>query len=289
MTGFRASYAWRRRRTSAALWIALAPRHERAECARSPRDGDVHAQGALAAGLDDGVARLHQDREVALDEVGALLGDDSETVEDVVDLLGLVEDEGDVAVGFGDLLGQPEGDSDATLHVAGAEAVQQGAVVAHREVAVEGDGVDVTRDHHALFASEVGAGDQRVADAGHLEMVDAGESLFDDVGQLLLVAAHGLDVHHGFGQSDHVGGEVERHAGHLVTAAVRRGRGPRHPVMRRREDRGRPRTRRCRGRSSWWGGRTRAGPWRCTSRRPPPRSRSPRHRPRGVPDRGPSG
>ena len=106
---------------------------------------------------------------------------------DVVDLLGLVEDVGDVAVGRGQVVGQPQRHGDAALHVAGAEAVQVGAVVAGGQVAVQRDGVDVAGDHHPLAAAEVGAGHQRVADPGHLEVVELAQRRLDRVGERLLV------------------------------------------------------------------------------------------------------
>ena len=181
--------------------------------------GHVDAQRALAAGLDDRVARLHQDREVGLDQVGSLGRDPAQPVVDVVDLLALVEDEGHVAVGLRHRVRQPQRDGDPALHVAGAQAVQLVAVVAHGEVPVEGHGVDVAGDHHPLVTTEVGAGHQRVADAGHLEVVDRGESHLDGVGESLLVAAHRLDVDDRLGEGDHVCVEVQEHAGHLVTRA----------------------------------------------------------------------
>ena len=94
--------------------------------------GHVDAQGALAAGLDDRVARLHQDREVGLDQVGPLGRDPAEPVVDVVDLLALVEHEGHVAVGLRHRVREPQRDGDPALHVAGAQPVQLVAVVAHR-------------------------------------------------------------------------------------------------------------------------------------------------------------
>ena len=63
--------------------------------------GDVDPQRALAAGLDDRVRGLHQDREVGLQQVGVALREQAEAVVLALDLLGLVEDEGHVAVGLG--------------------------------------------------------------------------------------------------------------------------------------------------------------------------------------------
>ncbi len=59
----------------------------------------------LQAALDLGSRRLEQDREVGLEEVGAGLLDEPQAVELAVDLLALVEDDGQVARGLEDLLG----------------------------------------------------------------------------------------------------------------------------------------------------------------------------------------
>ena len=131
MTGSRGSYAVSRSRIGAGPWIALTPFQLRAEWARSPCVRDLDAQRALAAGLDDGVGRLHQDREVGLASArGRSARAGCRPLNSRVDLLGLVEDEGDVAVGLGHGRGEPQDDRVAALHVAGAEAVQQVAVAA---------------------------------------------------------------------------------------------------------------------------------------------------------------
>ena len=56
--------------SGAARWIAFAPIHGRAECARAPSNVAAHVDRALAAGLDPAAGRLEQDREVAGDELG---------------------------------------------------------------------------------------------------------------------------------------------------------------------------------------------------------------------------
>ena len=105
--------------------MALTPFQLRAEWARSPRVRDVDPQRALAAGLDDGVGRLHQDREVGGEQLGVGSREQVQPVELGLDLLGLVEDEGDVAVRLGHRGREPQDDRVAALHVAGAEAVQE--------------------------------------------------------------------------------------------------------------------------------------------------------------------
>ena len=73
MTGLRGSYSSSRARTAAAAWIALTPVQLRARVRPLAAGADLDAQGALAAGLDDGVGRLHQDREVRRHQVGVAL------------------------------------------------------------------------------------------------------------------------------------------------------------------------------------------------------------------------
>ena len=98
--------------------------------------------------------------------------------------------------------------------------MQELLVAAGRQVVVERHRVDVPGDHHALLASQLGVGDDRVATTGHHEVVDAGQRLLHLVGDLLLVEAHRGDVDQLLGQRDGVGGEVERHA------AIQAGRPP---------------------------------------------------------------
>ena len=132
-------------RTSAAPWIALTPRQLRAECARFAAGADLDAQRALAAGLDAGVRRLHQDREVGREQVGVGLPQQPQPVVERLDLLGLVEHVGDVVDRLGHGRGELEDDRVAALHVAGAEAVQDARlhVVPAREVGVDRDRVEV--------------------------------------------------------------------------------------------------------------------------------------------------
>ena len=81
----------------AASWMALCPSQARAECAATPRGGDREAQRALAAALDPGAGRLHQDGEVAGQPLGVLARDPGERVVLGRDLLVVVEDPGEVA------------------------------------------------------------------------------------------------------------------------------------------------------------------------------------------------
>ena len=199
--------------------MALTPFQLRALWERSPGGADVDAQRALAARLDGGVAGLHQDREVGLQQVRVALGELAQPVVDRVDLLGLVEDEGQVAVRLGHVGGELEHHRVAALHVAGAEAVQDAVLEARGQVVVERHGVEVTGDDHALAAAELGAGDDRVAAPGDGEVREAAQRGLDRVGDLLLVVAHRLDVDELLGQGDDVGGQVE--VGHGLDSTSR--------------------------------------------------------------------
>src|SRR5262249_2176432 len=129
-------------------------------------DDDVGGEDALAARLDTGVGGLHQDRQVGLfEKSGPRGGDPGKTVPVPLDLLALVEDVTDVPDGRGDGGGEPQGDGDAALHVAGAEPVDPAFGEPRGQVPGGRDGVQVARDDGPFRAAEVGAGDDRVADA----------------------------------------------------------------------------------------------------------------------------
>ena len=170
---------------------------------------DLDAERPLAAGLHLGVGRLHQDREVGLHELGMALAEQVEPVELRVDLLGLVEDVGDVAVGLGDRGGQPQDDRVAALHVAGAEPVQQVALTSGRQVVVDRHRVEMAGDDDPLAAAQVGAGDDGVAVPGHREMRERRQRDLDRVRDRLLVPADRLDVDELDREVDGAGGQVE--------------------------------------------------------------------------------
>ena len=131
---------------------------------------DVDAEGAVASALDLGVGRLGQDREVGGEQLGPVGGEAAQPVECGLDLLVVVPDPGDVDGRLGELRGEREHDRAAALHVDGAAAPEDAVLASTRQVVVDRDGVDVARDHDPLCAAEVGAGDDRVAVADHLEV-----------------------------------------------------------------------------------------------------------------------
>ena len=155
---------------------------------------DVRAHGALAAALDGGVGRLHQHREVAGQPVGVVARDPAEAVLVRLDLLVVVEDVGDVAVGLGQVGGQPELDGDAALHVGGAAAVDPAALDPARQVAAERHRVDVAGEDDPLRTAERGACDDGVVVAVDCQVRYVAQGCLDQVGQGLLVAADRLDV-----------------------------------------------------------------------------------------------
>jgi len=161
-------------------------------------------------------------------------GEPPEPVEGGLDLLALVEHVRQIPGGCGHRRRQPQGDGDAALHVAGPQPVQQATIDPRGKVAVDRHGVEMPADHRPLAAAEKGARDQGVAVAHHLQMVDAGQSGFDGVGDRPLVAADRLDVDERAGEVDDVGGQVKgRHARHSrVQVAERPGGGRPAPVSR---------------------------------------------------------
>ena len=103
------------------------------------------------------------------------------------DLLGLVEDEGEVAIGFVQMAGKVQGHSHATLHVAGAPSHQVfltiDGVHVGREVVDDRYGVQVPGDEDALGSPHVGAGHHGVADPVHLQAGDLAQYRLHRVGQ----------------------------------------------------------------------------------------------------------
>ncbi len=176
---------------------------------------DLDAQGALAAALDGPGGRLEQHREVALEQLGPGVGESTETVEAAVDLLAVVEEEGEVTGGLRDLGGDPEHDGHAALHVDRAATPEQPVDLPRRQVGRGGQrhGVDVTGEHDPLGTAERGASDDGVAVALDLQVRERAQRRLDRVGERGLVLAHGLDVAHGCGERDDVGGQVERGGG----------------------------------------------------------------------------
>ena len=175
-----------------------------------PRQPDVDVQRALAAGLDHGVGGLHQDREVGGEQRGVALAELEQPVVVGLDLLAVVEHEGEVADRLGHRGGQPQDHRVAALHVAGAQAVQDPVVVEPRgQVVVDRHRVEVAGDHHPLVAAQLGAGHHGVAVPADAQVPERPQRRLDGVRDRLLVVADRLEVHQLPGQRQHVGGEVE--------------------------------------------------------------------------------
>ena len=182
--------------------VLAAPRPGRVRPRTGGRDRDP--QRALAAGLHDGVGGLHQDREVGLEQVGPTLREQLEPVVRRVDLLGLVEQVGHVVLRLRHRRRELEDDGVAALHVAGAEPAQHLAVERGGPVVVDRDGVEVAGHDDPLRPAQVGARDHGVAVPGHLQVRQRLQRPLDGVGDLLLVAAHRLDVDQRGGQAHDV-------------------------------------------------------------------------------------
>ncbi len=212
----RGSYAVSRLRIAPASWMALRPFHGRAEWAATPRAVTSTRSVPLQPPSIWAAVGSRRDREVGLEEVWAGLLDEPQAVELAVDLLALVEDDGQVARGLEDLLGDLELDRHAALHVDRAatdEVVPLAPGGQVRRVRGERDRVDVTGQHDPLGPPEVGACDQRVADAGHLEMTERAQGGLDGVAQRRLVVADRLDVAQRRRQRGDVDGEVQGRRG----------------------------------------------------------------------------
>ncbi len=145
-------------------------------------------------------------------------GEPAEAVAVRLDLLAVVEDEGQVAVGFGDRGGDPQLNGDSGLHVGGAAAVQQVAVHPGGQVVGDRHGVQVSGEQHPLGAAEVGPGDDRVPVPVHGEVRQGPQGRLHGVGEHLLVAADGGDVDQSGGELTAGPGEVQHGHGLGIVA-----------------------------------------------------------------------
>jgi hypothetical protein len=176
-----------------------------------------HPERALAAALDLTVRRLQEDREVALQPLRMGLGDVLEAVEVGGDLLVVVEDEGEVAVGGQHRCRDAELDRDAGLHVAGAAAPQDAVLVEARgDVVGDRDRVDVARQDDAFRAAEVRARDDVVAVPVDRQVRQGAQRGLDRVREGLLVAALRGEVDELRGEPCGVQREVKCGVGHGV-------------------------------------------------------------------------
>ena len=158
----------------------------------------LDADGTLAAALDARGGGFHEDGEVCFDEVGSVPGEPPEPVARGVDLLVVVEDPGDVAVGGFQLDGERQHDRDPALHVARAaspdDVALRGLDQPRRQVVEHGDGVEVPGDDDALGPPQVGARDDAVAVAVERQVRRGLEPRLDEVRERALVPGDGLDV-----------------------------------------------------------------------------------------------
>ena len=156
MTAVLGWYAARRRRISPASWIALCPFHGRALWLAMPfvvisaRRVPLHPPSTSPSVGSRGPRRRRRR------SGPALLLDVEETVELAVDLLSLVEDEGEVDDRLPDLLRDAQLGGDATLHVDSAPTPQHvDAAGIHPprgqvgRLGGQGNGVDVRRERPA--------------------------------------------------------------------------------------------------------------------------------------------
>jgi hypothetical protein len=175
------------------------------------------AQRALTAGLDLPVRRLEQEREVAVEPAPPLPRHPAETVLGVLDLLVVVEDEGEVVrrgrPGHAEPGRDPEHHRVAGLHVAGATSVQplQPVDLAQLGGHVVGDrhGVQVPGEDDPGGTVQVGAGQDGVSDPLHLEPAETAQGRLDRVGQRLLRPRHRGRVDECPGELQDVGGQVD--------------------------------------------------------------------------------
>ena len=110
--------------------------HPRAGTVRADT-GDPHVDPnrALATGLDSSPGWFHEDREIGFEQVRSTISKMLQTVELRSHLLALVEHVCDVTSRIGHSVSEFQGNSQAALHVAGSEAVQQVPVERMREIA----------------------------------------------------------------------------------------------------------------------------------------------------------
>ena len=176
---------------------------------RDARGHDVDPHRPLAAALDAPVGRLEEHGEVTGQQVRAVRPDPGQAVELGLDLLALVEQEGQVPLRLGDLPRDLQHDRHATLHVDRAATPQLVTDETGGQVRRAGQRhrVEVPGEDDALGAAEIRPGDHRVAIADHLEMTERPQRRLDGVRECCLVPAHRLDVADRRGER----GDVTRH------------------------------------------------------------------------------
>ena len=142
----------------------------------------------------------------------------------LLDLLTLVEDVGDIAVGAGECRSRVQHDRDSALHIATAQTEQFGSIEVMGEIPRRRDRVQVATDQHPGITTEHRAGHHIVADTGDLEMILGSQGGLDEIGEPRLVAGLTGNVHEGRGECHDVRPEVECgrfcHADYRITMST---------------------------------------------------------------------
>ena len=190
--------------------------HPAARRMRAPaQGGHPSSQRPVASALDAGVRRLAEDREVGGEQVGIVAQRTTEAVQLARDLLVVVPDPGEVDRRILQFERERELYGDARLHVDRAATPDDGLtglrvdLVTHRQVVVDRNGVQMAGDEHAAVPSQPGAGDQRVAVAGHVEVRRRGQQRLDSVRDPSLIPRYRGDVAQLSGQLDWAGRGIE--------------------------------------------------------------------------------
>jgi hypothetical protein len=183
-----------------------------------PAGGDLGAQRALAAGLDGTVRRLAEDREVGGEPVAVVALDASEAVARGLDLLAVVEDEGEVVARVRQGGSEVGEHGVARLHVRGAAAVQPRTVAPAGHVVGDRHGVDVPGQQHAPLPAHVGARQHGIAGSQHLQVRGLRpQGVLQRGGERPLVTGHAGHVDERGTEVDGIGKEIKRRHGGNAT------------------------------------------------------------------------
>ena len=155
------------------------------------------------ARLDEAVRRRTEQGEIRVEPFPMFAFDAAEAVARRIDLLAVVEHDGQVVTGLAEARREVGEHGVARFHVRGAAAVEQIADSAARQVVGHRHGVEMACEHHPAVAAEMGSAEHTGPAAQHFQVRRLLPArIFDEIGQL------------GFGTGDvqvNVGGVLLSH------------------------------------------------------------------------------
>ena len=184
---------------------------------------NIHVDRPVATAFDEPTRWFAQDAKLRVENFGVVACEPTQPVEVGRHFFVVVEDPGDVDIGLSELNSKFELHGNARFHVDGSAADEHLVTIArfssHGQVVVDGNGVDVPGNQHAMGlvvtrATEMCARNDRVTIAQHGQVTCADQRFLDCVGECVFVPRHRLDVAEVFGNARDVTRQVESRRGH---------------------------------------------------------------------------